>query len=93
MIGLAIGYIIILARKFTINQSDSTYGADVMMGAGNTSGRFSGAVDYPQRHDGIDSYWSGLSGGRAAVLYLAEADYWRRDFRRDDPRFHLPGCD
>ncbi|CDL57010.1 Putative inner membrane protein [Klebsiella pneumoniae] len=26
------GYIIILARKFTINQSDSTYGADVMMG-------------------------------------------------------------
>lgn len=32
VIGLAIGYIIILARKFTINQSDSTYGADVMMG-------------------------------------------------------------
>ena len=28
-IGLAIGYVIILARKFTINQSDSTYGADV----------------------------------------------------------------
>lgn len=73
VIGLAIGYIIILARKFTINQSDSTYGADVMMGAGNTSGRF-WAVDYPQRHDGIDSYWSGLSGGRAAVLYLAEAE-------------------
>lgn len=32
VIGTAIGYIIILARKFTINQSDSTYGADVMMG-------------------------------------------------------------
>ncbi|EGO0019173.1 DUF4310 family protein [Salmonella enterica] len=43
-IGLAIGYIIILARKFTINQSDSTYGADVMMGAGNTSGRFLGPL-------------------------------------------------
>ncbi len=44
VIGLAIGYIIILARKFTINQSDSTYGADVMMGAGNTSGRFLGPL-------------------------------------------------
>ncbi|VEA07028.1 membrane protein [Salmonella enterica subsp. salamae] len=81
VIGLAIGYIIILARKFTINQSDSTYGADVMMGAGNASGRFSGAADYPQRYDGVNSHWSGLSGGRAAVLYLAEADYRRRDFR------------
>ena len=44
VIGLAIGYIIILARKFTINQSDSTYGADVMMGAGNASGRFLGPL-------------------------------------------------
>ena len=43
-IGLAIGYVIILARKFTINQSDSTYGADVMMGAGNSSGRFLGPL-------------------------------------------------
>ncbi|MDU6409584.1 MAG: DUF4310 family protein [Yersiniaceae bacterium] len=42
--GLAIGYLIILARKFTINQSNSTYGADVMMGAGNTSGRFLGPL-------------------------------------------------
>ncbi|MGD8107729.1 DUF4310 family protein [Pantoea sp. FN0302] len=44
IIGVAIGYVIILARKFTINQSDSTYGADVMMGAGNTSGRFLGPL-------------------------------------------------
>ncbi|HGM5292553.1 TPA: DUF4310 family protein [Serratia marcescens] len=42
--GLAIGYVIILARKFTINQSNSTYGADVMMGAGNSSGRFLGPL-------------------------------------------------
>ena len=42
--GLAIGGLIILARKFTINQSDSTYGADVMMGAGNNSGRFLGPL-------------------------------------------------
>jgi hypothetical protein len=38
VIGLAIGYIIILARKFTINQSDSTYGGRDD-GAGNASGR------------------------------------------------------
>ncbi|OKP17738.1 hypothetical protein BSQ79_16660 [Serratia marcescens] len=44
VIGLAIGYVIILARKFTINQSNSTYGADVMMGAGNSSGRFLGPL-------------------------------------------------
>ncbi len=44
VIGLAIGYVIILARKFTINQSNSTYGADVMMGAGNASGRFLGPL-------------------------------------------------
>ena len=44
ILGLAVGYIIILARKFTINQSNSTYGADVMMGAGNASGRFLGPL-------------------------------------------------
>lgn len=44
VLGLAVGYLIILARKFTINNSDSTYGADVMMGAGNTSGRFLGPL-------------------------------------------------
>lgn len=44
ILGLAIGYLIILARKFTINNSDSTYGADVMMGAGNSSGRFLGPL-------------------------------------------------
>ncbi|ADP10244.1 MULTISPECIES: DUF4310 family protein [Erwinia] len=43
-LGLAVGYLIILARKFTINNSDSTYGADVMMGAGNAAGRFLGPL-------------------------------------------------
>ncbi|UTH74709.1 DUF4310 family protein [Chromobacterium sp. IIBBL 290-4] len=42
--GLAIGAAIILARKFTINQGNSTFGADVMMGAGNSSGRFLGPL-------------------------------------------------
>ncbi len=31
-LGVAIGYIIIIARKYTVGQSNSTYGADVMMG-------------------------------------------------------------
>lgn len=44
LLGVAIGYIIIIARKYTINQSNSTYGADVMMGAGNSSGRFLGPL-------------------------------------------------
>lgn len=44
VLGLAIGGLIILARRFTINQSNSTYGADVMMGAGNASGRFLGPL-------------------------------------------------
>lgn len=44
ILGMAVGYLIILARKFTINNSNSTYGADVMMGAGNASGRFLGPL-------------------------------------------------
>lgn len=39
-----IGLIIVFARKFTIAQANSTFGADVMMGAGNTSGRFLGPL-------------------------------------------------
>ncbi|MGX6961919.1 DUF4310 family protein [Vagococcus xieshaowenii] len=42
--GLAIGGIIIFIRKLTINQSSSTFGADIMMGAGNASGRFLGPL-------------------------------------------------
>lgn len=92
ILGTAVGYIIILARKFTINQSDSTYGADVMMGAGNASGRFP-AVDYPQRNDRLDSYRDRLAGWRTAVLHLAETDHRWRHPRRDDPWLDLPGGD
>lgn len=43
--GFIIGLIIIVIRKFTINQGGgSTFGADVMMGAGNASGRFLGPM-------------------------------------------------
>jgi uncharacterized protein (TIGR03579 family) len=43
-IGILIGGIIIAIRKFTINQSNSTFGADIMMGAGNAAGRFLGPL-------------------------------------------------
>ncbi|EMI5490856.1 DUF4310 family protein [Providencia stuartii] len=44
ILGLIIGLIIVFARKFTIAQANSTFGADIMMGAGNTSGRFLGPL-------------------------------------------------
>ncbi|WP_369308648.1 DUF4310 family protein [Providencia rettgeri] len=43
-LGALIGLLIVFARKFTIAQANSTFGADVMMGAGNTSGRFLGPL-------------------------------------------------
>ncbi|MBA3927079.1 DUF4310 family protein [Listeria rustica] len=44
VLGLAVGAIIIGIRHFTVGKSNSTFGADVMMGAGNTSGRFLGPL-------------------------------------------------
>ncbi|USG64215.1 DUF4310 family protein [Brevibacillus ruminantium] len=44
VLGLAIGAVIILIRKFTINSVNSTFGADVMMGAGNAAGRYLGPL-------------------------------------------------
>lgn len=46
--GLLLGVIIALAvlgiRYFTVGQSNSTFGSDVMMGAGNSAGRFLGPL-------------------------------------------------
>ncbi|MEV2921067.1 DUF4310 family protein [Paenibacillus larvae] len=44
VLGYIIGGIIIFIRKYTINQSNSTFGADIMMGAGNASGRYLGPL-------------------------------------------------
>lgn len=44
LLGLAIGIVIILIRKFTVTENKSTFGADVMMGAGNASGRYLGPL-------------------------------------------------
>ncbi|WP_338207713.1 DUF4310 family protein [Lactiplantibacillus paraxiangfangensis] len=44
VIGLIIGAIIYGVRHFTLGQSKATFGADVMMGAGNDTGRFLGPL-------------------------------------------------
>jgi len=44
LLGLAIGFIIIGIRKATVGKGGSTFGADIMMGAGNSSGRFFGPL-------------------------------------------------
>lgn len=44
ILGLITGGIIVLIRSVTINQATSTFGADVMMGAGNSAGRFLGPL-------------------------------------------------
>jgi len=43
-LGVLTGCVVIVCRKFTVGQSNSTYGTDVMMGAGNQSGRFMGPL-------------------------------------------------
>ncbi|WP_245808861.1 DUF4310 family protein [Shouchella patagoniensis] len=43
-LGVAIGYIVILIKKLTVGQANSTFGSDVMMGAGNSAGRFLGPL-------------------------------------------------
>ncbi|MDT3393167.1 MAG: DUF4310 family protein [Bacillota bacterium] len=44
ILGVIIGGVIYLVRKVTIGQSNATFGADVMMGAGNSTGRFLGPL-------------------------------------------------
>lgn len=44
IIGVVIGFIIYAIRHFTLKQSSSTFGADIMMGAGNETGRFLGPL-------------------------------------------------
>ena len=44
IIGILIGLVIYAIRHFTLKQSNSTFGADIMMGAGNDTGRFLGPL-------------------------------------------------
>ena len=44
VLGVIVGVVVIMIKKLTVGQSNSTFGADVMMGAGNASGRFLGPL-------------------------------------------------
>ncbi|GIN39914.1 DUF4310 family protein [Heyndrickxia oleronia] len=44
VLGLVVGYAVIGLKKFTVGKANSTFGSDVMMGAGNQSGRFLGPL-------------------------------------------------
>lgn len=44
LIGVTIGYVVIGIKKFTVGKANSTFGSEVMMGAGNASGRFLGPL-------------------------------------------------
>jgi len=44
LLGIAVGTVIIFIKKFTVGNANSTFGSDVMMGAGNASGRFLGPL-------------------------------------------------
>lgn len=67
VLGLAVGYIIILARKFTINQSDSTYGADVIY-------RRPEGADEQQRGGRKRHYAAGARQGHSAGKRRSAAD-------------------
>lgn len=44
VLGAIIGLVVIMIKRLTVGQANSTFGADVMMGAGNSSGRFLGPL-------------------------------------------------
>lgn len=44
LLGLLVGAVIIFIKRFTVGNSNSTYGADIMMGAGNAAGRYLGPL-------------------------------------------------
>ena len=56
LLGLAVGGVIVLIRKFTINQGNSTFGADVMMGLVMPQDA-SRPVNYFECGGCFDSYW------------------------------------
>ena len=70
VIGLAIGYVIILARKFTINQEQLHLRGGRDDGRGQLVGPFPRAVDHPVGDDRLDPDRHRFAARRAAVLYL-----------------------
>ena len=90
VLGLIVGGIIVLIRKFTINQSNSTFGADVMMGAGNSSGRFLGPLIILSACAASIPIGIGATLGALAFLCLEKTNCRWRYFRRNDLRCDLP---
>lgn len=91
LLGLAVGGVIVLIRKFTINQGNSTFGADVMMGAGNASGRFLGPLII------LSAAGASIPIGIGATLGALGFYIWKkpiageRNFRRNDFWCNIPG--
>lgn len=44
LLGVVVGSVVVFIKKFTVGKANSTFGADVMMGAGNSTGRFLGPL-------------------------------------------------
>lgn len=72
VLGGLIGLIILLIRKFTIKESQSTFGADVMMGAGNAAGRYLGPLII------ISATMASIPVGLGAVAGAALFYGWRK---------------
>lgn len=71
-LGIMIGIVIIAIRKFTISEAKSTFGADVMMGAGNASGRYLGPLIV------ISAAMASVPVGIGAVIGAAIFYAWRK---------------
>lgn len=72
ILGLVIGTVIIGIRKVTINAAQSTFGADVMMGAGNASGRYLGPLII------ISAAMASIPVGLGATVGAALFYFWKK---------------
>ena len=89
LLGLAVGGVIVLIRKFTINQGNSTFGADVMMGAGNASGRFLGPLIILSAAGASIPIGIGATLGALGFTF-GKTNRWGRNFRRNDFWCNIP---
>lgn len=71
-IGVVIGTIIVLIRKFTVTENKTTFGADIMMGAGNASGRYLGPLIV------ISAAMASIPVGIGSVIGAASFYYWKK---------------
>ena len=71
-IGLLMGGVILAVRKLASSGAQTTFGADVMMGAGNASGRYLGPLIV------ISAAMASIPVGLGAVLGAAVFYYWRK---------------